>query len=69
MQQVNTMVKTNCYTCKFRGEVCGSAHSSCNHPITKNAELISLVMMKLAMGIGSINPTGGKIKAVSIHTH
>jgi len=24
--------KPNCYECKHRGEVPGSAHSSCNHP-------------------------------------
>lgn len=59
MQQVDIMeIKTNCYTCKHRGTVCGSAHSSCTHPITENSVLISLVMMKLAMGIGSVNPTG-----------
>jgi len=26
------MDKPNCYECKHRGEVVGSAHSCCNHP-------------------------------------
>ena len=26
------MDKPDCYTCQYRGEVPGSAHSSCNHP-------------------------------------
>lgn len=30
--------KPNCYTCKFRGNVPGSAHSSCDHP---DADLMS----------------------------
>jgi hypothetical protein len=30
------MDKPNCYECKHRGEVPGSAHSSCNHPDAKN---------------------------------
>lgn len=25
-------MKPNCYKCKWRGEVVGSAHSSCKHP-------------------------------------
>lgn len=27
-------MKPNCYACQFRGEVPGSAHSSCKHPAT-----------------------------------
>lgn len=27
--------KPNCYSCKWRGSVPGSAHSSCNHPVTE----------------------------------
>jgi hypothetical protein len=32
------MKKPNCYKCKFRGEVAGSCHSSCNHPACKKEE-------------------------------
>lgn len=28
--------KPNCWECKYRGEVPGSAHSSCQHPATGN---------------------------------
>jgi hypothetical protein len=28
--------KPNCYNCKYRGRVLGSAHSSCQHPAVKN---------------------------------
>lgn len=32
------MSKPNCYDCKYRGSVPGSAHSSCHHP--NNKELL-----------------------------
>jgi len=28
-------MKANCYECKYRGDVPGSAHSCCNHPSLK----------------------------------
>lgn len=31
-----------CYTCKHRGEVVGSAHSCCNHPIVNINEIKEL---------------------------
>jgi len=31
------MKKPNCFKCKHRGKVPGSAHSRCNHPSTKEA--------------------------------
>jgi hypothetical protein len=40
--------KPNCYKCKWRGEVLGSAHSRCHHPVTGGegkyplAELMSI---------------------------
>ena len=34
----------NCYTCKHRGEVPGSAHSSCNSITTQNPIHIAMYM-------------------------
>jgi len=51
--------KPDCYKCKWRGEVKGSAHSCCNHPkVIKNKDsLIKLLMTaqdisKFQMGAG-----------------
>jgi len=48
------MKNPNCYTCKFRGEVAGSAHSSCKLFIDGNVGPITL----RAMMSRSSNPTG-----------
>jgi hypothetical protein len=32
------MMTRACYSCIYRGEVPGSAHSSCNHPATASAK-------------------------------
>ena len=37
-REVWRMSKPNCYKCKHRGTVCGSVHSSCNHPSLKREE-------------------------------
>ena len=31
--------KKNCYSCKHKGSVPGSAHSSCKHPVFDNFEI------------------------------
>ena len=43
------MTKPNCYECKHRCNVAGSAHSSCKHPLIKGKELIA-VMSIMARG-------------------
>jgi hypothetical protein len=45
--------KPDCYKCKYRGEVPGSAHSRCNHP--KNKETLSNPMLGLMAILGSAN--------------
>ena len=49
-------MKFDCYTCQYRGQVPGSAHSCCNHPSIKEVE--ELLILKSAMGLGSTNPLG-----------
>ena len=57
------MKKPNCYECKYRGEVAGSAHSSCNHPKAKT-EGSGLAGLFSAMSGGKMPPmkTGLKVK-------
>ncbi len=43
----------NCYTCKHRGEVVGSAHSSCNKFLNTHFGLIAL----MTSAQGEVNPT------------
>ncbi len=42
-----------CYSCKYRGDVAGSAHSSCNHPAFDELG----VHYKFKMLMGGANPT------------
>ena len=58
--------KPNCYKCKYRGEVPGSAHSSCHHPKCQSMTEDSL--LNLVSILGSVKggvppfPTGLKVK-------
>lgn len=55
--------KPNCYECKYRGEVVGSAHSCCNHPKCKNAgEGLSGILSALSGGHAPQMKTGLKVK-------
>ena len=51
-------MKFDCYTCQYRGQVPGSAHSCCNHPSITIKEVGELLILKSAMGLGSTNPLG-----------
>ena len=48
----------NCYSCAYRGEVMGSAHSCCKHPMIEQPLLKSMLILKLISGSLSTNPTG-----------
>ena len=55
------MHKPNCYECKHRGEVPGSAHSCCNHPITKADHDNPLAkMLGIFAGVGRALPITGE---------
>lgn len=48
--------KPNCYECIYRGNVPGSAHSSCNHPATKEVRSNPLAALLAGFG-GACIPT------------
>ena len=58
--------KPDCYKCKWRGEVAGSAHSSCKHPkckfINDNAVLTMLSILGSVRGGLPPVETGLKVK-------
>ena len=57
------MKKPNCYECKYRGTVAGSAHSCCNHPKCKKIELDGVLgLLAISGGLPPIE-TGLNIKA------
>ena|SRR3990167_397434 len=60
------MKKPDCYECKYRGEVAGSAHSCCLHPKCKSVNENSLLnILSILGGVrGGVPPlpTGLKIK-------
>ena len=66
-------MKPDCYKCKHRGEVPGSAHSRCNHPEAKQqmeamgpmAELIGL-LGKRGPGLPLVSSLGIKADAHGI---
>ncbi len=59
--------KPNCYKCKWRGEVPGSAHSCCNHSKCKGG-IVDSPLIQLASILGGVRggvpplPTGLKVK-------
>lgn len=59
--------KPNCYECKYRGEVPGSAHSSCKHPKCKKITDNPLIGLLSILGGGGLPPlqTGLKVKGNS----
>ena len=62
------MNKPNCYECKFRGSVPGSAHSCCEHPANKeilNNPLAQVLGILASVDrIDPINVISEKIKVV-----
>lgn len=48
--------KPNCYDCKFRREVPGSAHSSCAHPVVGANDDPFGNMMAIFASVGRVNP-------------
>ena len=63
---IKEMKKPNCYSCKYRGKVPGSCHSSCHHPKVDNPviELVKIISgdkenSALALNIRA-NPHGVK---------
>ena len=52
-----TIKKPNCYECKYRGGVPGSAHSSCNHPaFADDLENPYSNLMSIFAGVGRVPP-------------
>jgi hypothetical protein len=50
-------MKPNCYNCKYRGTLAGSAHSRCEHPATKEgAESPLTELMAIFAGVGRVAP-------------
>lgn len=48
--------KPNCYKCKYKGEVPGSAHSSCAHPVVPKGDAFGNLMATFA-SVGRVMPT------------
>ena len=59
-------MKANCYKCKYRGEVPGSAHSKCLHPEVPSGgsmyELLSMFPASRRGGMPPLNSERFKIK-------
>lgn len=61
------MSEPNCYSCKWRGKVCGSAHSNCNHPSVKAAhEDAGLQIASIFAGVGRCAPVIMQSKELNI---
>lgn len=59
--------KPDCYKCEWRGKVCGSAHSSCNHPFIKKAtdDPLGNIMSTFA-SVGRVPPVSVDTKELNI---
>ena len=54
---MRSKMKPNCYGCKWRRNVVGSSHSSCNHPRNDEAKNNPLMqIMATFAGVGRIPP-------------
>ena len=59
--------KFDCYTCKHRGSVPGSAHSRCNHPSLKSLEDKPLLaVMATFASVGRVPPIAVTSKELNI---
>ena len=58
------MNKPDCYKCKYRGAVVGSAHSSCKHPKCETVDENPLVGLLSILGSvrGGVPPIGTGLK-------
>jgi len=56
--------KSNCYSCKHRGEIAGSAHSKCNLLTGGPAPDSALAVFASAIALGNVT-----IKGVKINPH
>lgn len=65
------MSKPNCYNCKHRGPVAGSAHSCCNHPLaTRDNDDPLLSIMSIFASVGRTDPiVGDSIRALNIRAN
>lgn len=64
------MPKPDCYTCKWRDDVPGSAHSSCHHPLLSEAtkNLLSEALAILA-SVGRVPPIQAGIDKLRIQAN
>lgn len=59
-----------CYKCKYRGNVPGSAHSCCNHPSIKKEydDLVRQLLATLA-DVGRVCPISAESKELNIRAN
>ena len=61
------MSKPNCYECKHRGEVAGSAHSKCAHPAFRAALDDPMAQLfGILASVGRVPPMQAKSTAVKV---
>jgi len=58
--------KPNCYKCRWRGEVLGSAHSRCHHPVTGGEKDPLIELMAIFGSVGRVEPVIDAASAVKI---
>lgn len=54
--KVKTKKKFDCWTCEYRGDVAGSAHSSCEHPVNLKHPIPPMMKLGMIMSGGSMPP-------------
>ncbi len=60
------MAKPNCYKCKYRGRVAGSAHSSCKHPSVGKTDPMDKMIAILASVGRAPAPSSDAAKELNI---
>lgn len=59
--------KPNCYKCKYRGKVPGSAHSRCHHPA--NEAVLGNSMLGLAMALSGGRAPQAHVEGLTVVGH
>jgi len=59
-------MRPNCYECKYKGKVPGSAHICCNHPSVKESKNPQSELLAIFASIGRVQPVMNNFSILNI---
>jgi len=58
--------KSDCYKCKHRGDLAGSAHSRCNHPAFQWTANPAMDVMAILSSVGRVPPVRATAEGIEV---